>query len=152
KIDAAIVATRSIGESGVALAGEMREAIGRVLILTDDTNAGAGIDPRHVLAETVGKKQLLEGLALVIAAKRAAGDDPAPLALRFDGRTIDVAGRAFFDAGGCEIPLTRAEFALLLTFAQRPGRVLSREQLRSAVAGRTADPFDRSIDMLVGRL
>ena len=48
--------------------------------------------------------------------------------------------------------LTRSEFALLVAFVRNPGRVLSRDQLLDAVLGRQAEPYDRSIDVLVGRL
>ena len=41
---------------------------------------------------------------------------------------------------------------LLREFVRHPGRVLSRDYLLDALAGKRADPFDRSIDMLVGRL
>ena len=44
------------------------------------------------------------------------------------------------------------EFRLLKAFAQRPGRVLSREDLLTATNGRDANVFDRSIDMLIMRL
>jgi hypothetical protein len=41
---------------------------------------------------------------------------------------------------------------LLVVLARRPGRVLSRDQLRDAALGRPAEPYDRSVDVLVGRL
>jgi DNA-binding winged helix-turn-helix (wHTH) protein len=50
------------------------------------------------------------------------------------------------------VPLTRAEFSLLLALARHPGRVLSRDELRQAMAGRDADPDDRSVDVLISRL
>jgi DNA-binding response OmpR family regulator len=50
------------------------------------------------------------------------------------------------------VRLTRAEIALLTAFVDSPRRVLSRDQLRYAVAGRGAEPYDRSVDMLVSRL
>ena len=53
---------------------------------------------------------------------------------------------------GERIGLTRGELALLRAFLRQPGRVLSRDQLLDATAGRRAAPFDRSIDVLVGRL
>ncbi|MCB1019210.1 MAG: winged helix-turn-helix transcriptional regulator, partial [Acidobacteria bacterium] len=37
-------------------------------------------------------------------------------------------------------------------FLERPGRILSREQLLGLTQGREAGPFDRSIDVLVSRL
>jgi adenylate cyclase len=76
----------------------------------------------------------------------------APESLSFDGFTIDLAGRSLRDCGGGEVPLTRAEFALLVVLARHPGRVLSRDQLLDAALGRRAEPYDRSIDVLVGRL
>jgi adenylate cyclase len=72
--------------------------------------------------------------------------------LSFDGFKIDLAGRSLRDGPGSEVPLTRSEFALLVAFVRNPGRVLSRDQLLDAVAGRRAELFDRSIDVLVGRL
>jgi len=50
------------------------------------------------------------------------------------------------------VPLTRGEFDLLRTLAQHPGRVLSRDFLLEATRGREAGPFDRTIDVQVGRL
>src|SRR6516164_2839015 len=65
---------------------------------------------------------------------------------------LDFGGRVFVDAYGREVALTRAESILLKELASSPCQVLSREKLRRAVAGRGAEPFDRSIDMLVARL
>ena len=70
----------------------------------------------------------------------------------FAGFTLDVPGRVLRDSQGREVPLWRSEFALLLAFIRGPGRVLSRDHLLGAVAGRRFEGFDRSIDVLVGRL
>jgi class 3 adenylate cyclase/DNA-binding response OmpR family regulator/predicted ATPase len=72
--------------------------------------------------------------------------------LLFDGFTIDLASRSLCDSHGSEVPLTRSEFALLAAFIRSPGRVLSRDYLLDAALGRRAEPYDRSIDVLVGRL
>jgi class 3 adenylate cyclase/DNA-binding response OmpR family regulator/predicted ATPase len=77
---------------------------------------------------------------------------PATEILCFDGFTVDLAGRSLRDGDGSEVLLTRAEFALLVVLARHPGRVLSRDQLLDAALGRRAEPYDRSIDVLVGRL
>ncbi len=53
---------------------------------------------------------------------------------------------------GTTSSLTGAEFDLLKTFLDRPGRVLSRDQLLDLTRGRDGDGFDRSIDVLVSRL
>jgi DNA-binding response OmpR family regulator len=65
--------------------------------------------------------------------------------------TIDpVARRALLR--GVELPLTTYEFDLLKIFAERPGRVLTREQLVDEVRGNAEEAFDRSIDVHVSHL
>ena len=76
--------------------------------------------------------------------------DPVPL--RFDGLTLDPRARTLVHAGGEPISLRRSEFELLLALVNNPGRVLSRDYLLEMVAGRHSEAFDRSIDVLVGRL
>ena len=56
------------------------------------------------------------------------------------------------DPQGGDVELTGAEFDLLKTFLERPGRVLSRDQLLDLTRGREGDVLDRSIDVLVSRL
>ena len=65
---------------------------------------------------------------------------------------LDLTGYVFVDAVGREVTLTRAETNFLKELAASPCQVVSRDQLGRAVAGRDADPFDRSVDMLVARL
>jgi DNA-binding response OmpR family regulator len=70
----------------------------------------------------------------------------------FEGFTADPFARSVIDPEGGEIELTGAEFDLLLIFLDRPGRVLSRDQLLDLTRGRDGDVLDRSIDVLVSRL
>ena len=50
------------------------------------------------------------------------------------------------------VPLSGGEYRLLRVFLDRPNRVLRRDQLLELVSGKEAAPFDRSIDVQVGRL
>ncbi len=75
-----------------------------------------------------------------------------PERLGFAGLVLDLDGRSLTDAAGKEVPLTPSEFVLLASFVRGAGRALSRDYLLQAVAGREAEAFDRSIDVLVGRL
>jgi DNA-binding response OmpR family regulator len=70
----------------------------------------------------------------------------------FEGFMADPFARVVTDPDGGEIELTGAEFDLLLTFLDRPGRVLSRDQLLDLTHGRDGDVLDRSIDVLISRL
>jgi DNA-binding response OmpR family regulator len=53
---------------------------------------------------------------------------------------------------GTPCDLTSYQFDLLLAMAERAGRVLSREQIMSAVRGRELEAYDRSIDVHIGRI
>jgi DNA-binding response OmpR family regulator len=63
--------------------------------------------------------------------------DPQKMTVTLDGNPVDV---------------TAYEFSILRALAQRPGRVLSREQLLDLAKGSAELSFDRSIDVHVSRL
>ena len=50
------------------------------------------------------------------------------------------------------VELTSGEFDLLMIFARHPNRVLSRDEIMNALHHREAGPYDRAIDVQVGRL
>ncbi len=91
----------------------------------------------------------------LLARLRAVLRRPAPPAgagpLRFGRLELDRDARAVRIDGEVR-PLTAYQFDLLAALAERAGRVLSREQLLDAVRGAALEPFDRSIDVHVGRL
>ena len=69
------------------------------------------------------------------------------------------AGRLVVDAAtltatldGVALSLTAYEHQLLRAFAERAGRVLSREQLLEIVKGDASEVFDRAIDVRISRL
>jgi two-component system phosphate regulon response regulator OmpR len=70
----------------------------------------------------------------------------------FEGFAADPFARTVTNPQGGEVELTGAEFDLLVTFLDRPGRVLSRDQLLDLTRGRDADVLDRSIDVRISRL
>ena len=61
-----------------------------------------------------------------------------------DARVVSVAGQP--------AELTSYQFDLLVTLAERAGRVLTRDQIMEAVRGRELEAFDRSIDVHMGRI
>jgi DNA-binding response OmpR family regulator len=50
------------------------------------------------------------------------------------------------------VALTSGEFDLLCALARHPGLVLSRDFLLEETRGREAGPFDRTVDVQIGRL
>jgi DNA-binding response OmpR family regulator len=85
-------------------------------------------------------------------ARRARGEaGPRPERIELGTLLIDTATMQV-TVGGKPISLTTSEFALLHALAQRPGRVLGREQLLQLLHGSSEEAFDRSIDVVVSRL
>lgn len=82
----------------------------------------------------------------------AAAERPDGSRFTFDGWSIDLKRREVRDPKGMICELTTAEFNLLVLFVQRPGRVLSRDELMDMLKGHDWTPMDRSIDGLVARL
>ena len=72
--------------------------------------------------------------------------------IRFAGWTLDLASRELLSSSGEEVRLTTGEFELLAAFVNHPNKVLSRDQLLDLSRHREAGPFDRTIDVQVGRL
>ena len=72
--------------------------------------------------------------------------------VRFAGWTLDLGARRLESPRGAEVELTTGEFGLLAALVGAPGRVLSRDELLEATRNREAGPFDRTIDVQVGRL
>ena len=72
--------------------------------------------------------------------------------MSFAGWRIDSGLRQLHSPQGVRIGLTSAEFDLLLVLCQHPRRVLSRDELLDLTQGRSAAPFDRSIDVLISRI
>ena len=149
------------GEDGFDIARRLRETYRGGLVIV----SGRGDSIDKVVGLEVGADdyvtkpfELRELLARIKAVLRRIG--PAPPAglqearqrLRFAGWVLDIGARRLSDAAGGDVALTRGEFDLLCTFALNPGRVLSRDFLLEATRGREAGPFDRTIDVQVGRL
>lgn len=70
----------------------------------------------------------------------------------FDCFEADPALRLVRHETGALLDLTGAEFDLLQVLLERPGRLLSRDNLLDLTQGRNRDPMDRSIDVLISRL
>jgi DNA-binding response OmpR family regulator len=86
-------------------------------------------------------------------ARRARGRvGPAAVGLLRAGEIAIDAGTRRVTALGEELALTTYEFDLLRVFAERPGRVLTREQLVDLVRGSADEAFERSIDVHVSHL
>jgi DNA-binding response OmpR family regulator len=70
----------------------------------------------------------------------------------FDDWILDLGRRELRSRNGDTQPLTTAEYNMLVMFAERPHRVLSRDNIMDLLKGHEWSPFDRSIDSLIVRV
>ena len=164
--DAVLLDLRLPGEDGLTLARYLREhydlgiimvtasadVIDRVvgLELGADDYIAKPFDPRELLARV---KSVLRRLQARPPAESPPRRRRRPRQRRAFGRCqIDLDSRRLFDADGTEQPMTAMEFELIRVFLANPNRVLSRDQLLMHTRNREWEPFDRSIDIRIGRL
>ena len=113
---------------------------------------GSPISSGDCLSMPVSEQDLLTRVKAALGPTPTDDESAVPQFLHFEGLVLDTGGRSCVPASGQGVTLTRAEFSLMLTLAKQPGRVLSRDELSYAVAGRAAGPEDRSVDVLISRL
>ena len=117
-----------------------------------DRDVGLDVGADRELREPDHTRALLESLRAALSRPPLAlALDARPQVLHFGRVVIDRGARAVRVDGQPRV-LTSHQFDLLVALAERAGRVLSREQLLDAVRGAAFDPFDRSIDVHIGRL
>jgi DNA-binding response OmpR family regulator len=96
-------------------------------------------------------RELLARIRAVLARcpRPAGGAGQARRSLPFGPCRVDLDGRRLLDHEDREVPLTALEFELVQTFAERPDRVLGRDQLAH---GADSGNGDRRLDVRVARL
>jgi two-component system, OmpR family, response regulator len=148
------------GEDGFAIARQLREHHRCGLVIVSgrgdavDKVVGLEVGADDYVTKPFDLRELLARIRAVL--RRVEPAQPvaaaAPCGFRFAGFTLDAGARCVTDRADGELELTGGEFDLLVTFCKHAGRVLSRDFLLDATRGREAGPFDRTIDVQVGRL
>lgn len=176
--DAVLLDVRLPGEDGLVLARYLRERydVGIIMVTASgdvvDRVVGLELGADDYIAKPFEPRELLARLRSVLRRLQAKPPEPAEAAARrpvtqqpsaaavidsagrqpFGRCLVDLEARRLFEAGGQEVTLTAMEFDLLRTFLANPNRVLSRDQLLLHTRNREWEPFDRSIDIRIGRL
>jgi two-component system, OmpR family, response regulator len=132
-----------------------------IIMLTavaDNTDRVVGLElgADDYLTKPFDQRELLARVKAILRRSAARSpvarhDETRPL-LCFAGWRLDVVRRELRSTDGTLVLLSGAEFDLLLAFAERPRRVLSRDQLIDLARGSTHVAYDRSIDVQVSRL
>jgi len=102
-------------------------------------------NPRELLARIKSVLRRAQGVSANPESKETAQ-------YHFNSWTLDITSRQLSSPDGIVVALSDGEFRLLRVFLEHPNRVLSRDQLLDLTRGREVIPFDRSIDVQVGRV
>ena len=149
------------GDDGLTLCRELRaKSQVPIIFLTamaEETDRIVGLEmgADDYLTKPFNPRELLARIKAVM--RRAQSLPPARATVRaekiqFEDKVLDVGRREVVGGDGVAVPLSNAEFSLLCVFLERPGVVLSRDQLLDLTSGRPAEVWDRSIDNQVSRL
>lgn len=139
-----------------ALRDLRRRWSGALLIISGRGDAaeravGLELGADDFLAKPFDLRELLARIHSV--QRRIAGPRVAPQPeYEIDGLRVDPLARDVYGRDGRPLNLTAGEFELFQLLAAQPGRAVHRDELLTAIHGRVGGPFDRAIDMQVGRL
>jgi len=161
RVDLLILDIMLPGEDGLSLCRRVR-ADGNlpVIMLTArgseiERVVGLEMGADDYLAKPFSTHELLARIRAVLRRTHALGTASATnrsSILTFAGWVLNLGARRLQSADGIRVPLTGAEFDLLIAFCEHPNRVLTRDQLLDLTRGKAPAPFDRSIDIQVSRL
>jgi two-component system OmpR family response regulator len=149
------------GEDGLSLCRRLRQRSHVPIIMLTakgqdiDRIVGLEMGADDYLTKPFNPRELLARIKAVLRRAGLAALEPLrshARALSFEGWIVDCAMRELRSPQGARIAVTGAEFDLLQALCERPGRVLSRDQLVEVTQGRTAGAFERSVDILISRL
>lgn len=145
------------GEDGLSICRRVRARHDiPILMLTAkseeiDRVIGLEMGADDYLVKPFGPRELVARVRAVLR-RGSRPQMPPDRRFAFGDFVIDLDARQLVTADGVSVRLTSAEFDLLACLVQRPRRVLSRDQILDWTRGRSADPFDRTVDMLISRL
>jgi DNA-binding response OmpR family regulator len=152
------------GEDGLKVARELRAARNVPIIMITgkgdavDRIVGLELGADDYIPKPFLMREVIARIRAVLRRYAVGSEDPGETPsgdtkrYSFEGWTVDLTRREVRDPQGAVRELTTSEFNLLALFVQKPGRVLSRDELMDLLKGHDWTPMDRSIDALVARL
>lgn len=150
------------GEDGLDLTRHLHEHWhGPVIIITGrgdsvDRIVGLELGADDYVTKPFDLRELLARIRSVLRrtgqpSSSPPGDGSQP-AYRFSGYRLEPHRRTLTAETGEPVALTSGEYELLRVLVTHPNRVLSRDELMNHLYGRDSGPFDRAVDVQIGRL
>jgi two-component system OmpR family response regulator len=144
------------GEDGLSVCRRMSGKGTPIVMLSamgEDTDRIIGLElgADDYLSKPCNPRELLARVRAVLRRPREEPGVTGP-ALHFAGWRLDLLRRELTRPDGDQVMLSAGEFALLRAFAERPGRVMTRDQLLERARGSDTEVFDRAMDVQISRL
>ena len=153
-VDLIILDIMMPGEDGLSFCQRLRETLDTPILMVSarglsiDRAIGLELGADDYLPKPFERRELVARVKAILRRGGASRNSR----LRVGSLIVDLVRRAVLDAQDLQLSLTSGEFELLRCFVDRPGRVLSRDQLIEWTRGRSSDMFDRNIDVQMSRL
>ncbi|MDM8569580.1 response regulator [Thiotrichales bacterium HSG1] len=162
QIDIVILDLMLPGEDGLEICRNLRARHNIPIIiisaLGEETDRIIGLEmgADDYLPKPFNPRELLVRIKVILRRSRTLpGSDETEdtkKELLFANWTLNLLTNNLISPQGVVVPLSAGEFRLLRVFLEHPKRILNRDQLLELSQGREALVFDRSVDVLVGRL
>jgi len=146
------------GEDGLTLVRWLRERWhGAIIIVTGrgeavDRVVGLELGADDYVSKPFDLRELLARVRAVLRRAQVSAAAGPPPVFTWAGYRLDTKARRLRRVDGEDVPLTTGEYELLLAFVSSPHKVQSRDELLNVTHGRDAGPYDKTIDVQVGRL
>lgn len=157
--DIALLDIMMPGEDGLSLCRHLSETKKLpVIMLTAkgeamDRIVGLEIGADDYVVKPFEPRELVARIRSVLRRSTKPAPSPQEDALyEFEGWQLDPLKRRLIDPDGALVPISTAEFRLLVALVTHPRQVLDRDRLLDMVQGREAHLFDRAVDNQVSRL
>jgi two-component system OmpR family response regulator len=160
-VDLVVLDVMLPGRNGLELCRDLRRTSALpVIMLTAkgdeiDRIVGLEVGADDYLPKPFNPRELLARINAVLRRSRQSFGAPergSARVLAFAGWRLDMMKRELTDPRGVVVDLSTGEYDMLLALLEAPNRVLSRDYLLDAARNRTAEPFDRAVDVQVSRL
>ena len=160
-IDMVVLDIMMPGEDGLSLCRHIRETSEVPVILltakSEETDRIVGLEmgADDYVLKPFSPRELVARIKVIFRRVASGGQRvtaPDGASYAFADWVLKSQERTLVDSEGVAVPLSTAEYNLMLAFVTRPNHVLSRDQLLDITQGREANAFDRAIDNQISRL
>ena len=162
-VDLIILDLMMPGEDGMSICRRLRARssipILMLTAITEDVECILGLETGadDYLSKPFNPREVLARIKAILrrAEAKQTALSPAPVAKKayvFAGWKLDDTRRQLFSPDATEVILSSGEYDLLAILVKHPQQVLSRDRLLTLTKNRSAEAYDRSIDIQISRL